>query len=149
MLRICIHCQSPFRPHHKVPNQKFCSNTKCQTARRLIWQKQKLKKDEDYKKNQAIAQKAWAKRNPEYWRNYRKNHPEYVRRNRMLQKRRNFRSRQRIKYPEINDQIIAKMNELDVKSNLLSGYYMLYPITNGKIAKMDKMLVKIELILKS
>ena len=115
----------------------------------MIWQKQKLKKDEDYKKNQAIAQKAWAKRNPEYWRNYRKNHPEYMRRNKMLQKRRNFRSRHRLNFPEINDQMIAKMDELGGKSKLLSGYYMLYPITNGKIAKMDEMLVKIELISKA
>lgn len=146
MLRICIYCQSPFRPHQKVPNQKFCSSAKCQTARRMRWQKQKLRKDDDYKKNQARAQNAWAKRNPEYWRNYRENHPEYVKRNRMLQKKRNIKSRHSFNYPEINSHMIAKMDELNGKFKLISGFYMLYPITSGKIAKMDKMLVKIELI---
>ena len=146
MLRICIHCQSPFRPHQKVPNQKFCSSAECQTARRMKWQKQKIKKDDDYKKNQARAQKAWAKNNPEYWRNYRESHPEYVRRNRMLQKKRNIKSRLGFNCPEISSQVIAKMDELHPKYHLISGYYMLYPIKSGKIAKMDEMLVKIEII---
>ena len=42
--------------------------------------------------------------------------------------------------------MIAKMDALNSKFELISGYYMLYPIASGKIAKMDKMLVKIELI---
>jgi hypothetical protein len=112
----------------------------------MRWQKQKLRKDDDYKKNQARAQNAWAKRNPEYWRNYRENHPEYVKRNRMLQEKRNIKSRHSFNYPEINSHMIAKMDELNGKFKLISGFYMLYPITSGKIAKMDKMLVKIQLI---
>ncbi len=149
MLRICIQCQSPFRPHIKVPNQKVCIKKKCQKARRLLWQKQKLQKDDDYKKNQTMAQKAWIKKNPDYWRNYRENHPDYVKRNRILQRKRNFKTRHGVKHLENKTPMIAKMDELIEKSSLISGYYMLYPIAGRRIAKMDEMLVKIEVITRS
>ena len=146
MLRICIYCQSPFRPHVKVPSQKVCFNHDCQKARRKEWQRRKIQNDDDYKKNQAIAQKAWATRNPDYWRNYRRAHPEYVERNRRQQKRRNIRSRYSPNLLENDPKMIAKMDDLKGKSCIISGYYMLYPISTGRIAKMDEMLVKIEVV---
>ena len=109
MLRICVSCHSPFRPHVKVPKQKFCSQLKCQKARRKEWQRRKIQNDEDYKNNQAIAQKAWASRNPEYWQNYRSAHPEYVERNRRLQKKRNIRSRYSLSLSENDPELIAKI----------------------------------------
>ena len=42
--------------------------------------------------------------------------------------------------------MIAKMDDLKGKSYIKSGYYMLSPISTGKIAKMDEILVKIEVI---
>jgi hypothetical protein len=45
--------------------------------------------------------------------------------------------------------MIAKMNDLKGKSSIKSGYYMLYPISTGEIAKMDEILVKIDVISKS
>ena len=41
---------------------------------------------------------------------------------------------------------IAKMDEYEGKNGLISGYYALYPIHIDRIAKMDGMLVKIEII---
>jgi len=38
------------------------------------------------------------------------------------------------------------MDGLTGKTNLSSGYYLLYPIVVGQIAKMDEMLVRIEVI---
>lgn len=86
MLRTCNYCQSLFHPHKKVPSQKFCSKNKCQKARWRQWQKQKMQNDVDYKKNQQEAQKEWCKKNPDYWRSYRKNHPGYVERDEVFQK---------------------------------------------------------------
>jgi hypothetical protein len=149
MLRICIYCQSPFRPHVKVPSQKVCFNHDCQKARRKEWQRRKIKNDDDYKRNQSNAQKAWTKRNPEYWQNYRSAHPEYVERNRRQQKIRNIRSRYSLILSENDPKMIAKMNDLKGKSSIKSGYYMLYPISTGEIAKMDEILVKIDVISKS
>lgn len=44
--------------------------------------------DSDYRADQQECQKAWREKNPDYWRNYRKEHPAYVERNRLLQKAR-------------------------------------------------------------
>ena len=146
MLRICIYCKSSFRPHVKVPRQKVCSKQSCQKARRKEWQRSKMQNDDDYKKNQAFARKIWATRNSEYWRNYRSTHPEYVERNRRLQKRRNIRSRYSLSFSETDPKMIAKMDDFRDKYCLNSGYYMLHPISKDKIANMDEMLVKIEVI---
>jgi len=146
MLRICIYCKSPFRPHQKVPGQKVCFNHNCQKTRRKEWQRKKIQNDDDYKKNQAIAQKAWAARNPEYWKNYRSAHPEYVERNRRLQKRRNIRYRYNLNLSKNDPKMIGKMDDLTDKSHINSGYYTLYPISTERNAKMDKMFVKIEVI---
>ena len=68
----CAHCGSRFTPAPQVPKQTYCSKTACQKARRRQWQKNKLQSDPDYRDNQARAQKAWAIRNPDYWRLHRK-----------------------------------------------------------------------------
>jgi hypothetical protein len=131
MIRICKHCQSPFRPHYKVPDQKYCSSRTCQKARRREWQKQKLQEDDAYKENQRDAQLAWQKKNPDYWRNYRNKHPDYVERNRRMQKKRNYNSRHGRNSHDAKEQMIAKMDEIIEKSNVNSVYYRLYPIIVG------------------
>jgi len=37
----------------------------------------KRQNDPDYHDNQSRAQRAWQKRNPDYWREYRREHPQY------------------------------------------------------------------------
>jgi hypothetical protein len=68
----CVNCSALFTITPQVPNQTYCSKDACQKKRRKEWQKKKRKIDQDYKDNQYRAQKAWADRNPEYWRMYRK-----------------------------------------------------------------------------
>lgn len=149
MLRMCKNCRSPFRPHIKVPGQKYCSKRECQKARRKHWQKIKLQEDDDYKKNKASAQKNWASKNPQYWKDYRKNHSGYVERNNALQKKRNLRSRGCSFHAQSKADVIAKMDELTQPFRLVSGYYVLVPVAVEKIAKMDEMLVRIEIITKA
>jgi hypothetical protein len=68
----CINCAGIFQPIPQVRNQIYCSKEACQKERRREWQKKKRKNDQDYKDNQYRAQRAWAERNPDYWRDYRK-----------------------------------------------------------------------------
>ena len=68
----CINCSAIFEQIPQVPNQLYCSKEKCQKERKRQWQEKKRKVDKDYKENQYRAQKAWAERNPNYWREYRK-----------------------------------------------------------------------------
>ena len=153
MFRICKNkdCVKPyFLPHAKVPNQQYCSNPDCQKARRRDWQRRKRASiDDDYKDNQERAQETWVKNNPNYWKNYREKNPEYAERNRSLQKIRNLRYRHRLKFENGKLDKIAKMDAYGQQKQILTGYYTLYPILIDPIAKMDGVLVKIDVIIGS
>lgn len=136
MEKTCPHCGKRFLPNPAVLNQQYCGSADCQKARKRKWQKQKLKNDPDYRDNQAAAQKAWRRRNKDYWRAYRKKNETYAEQNRLCQKERN-RQRRRI----------AKMDELRAKSLISPGHYRLVPLY-GKIAKMDELIVEIGVIAK-
>ena len=76
-------------------------------------------------------------RNPNYWREYRESHPEYVERNRVRQRERNAKVRGRS---------IAKM-DVSISSALLpSGIYHLSLVTDAGIAKMDVWTVEITVL---
>jgi hypothetical protein len=137
---ICVCCGARFELHPAVRGQKYCSRRECQRARRRRWQRQKLATDEAYRQNQAAAQQSWRARNPDYWRQYRCRHPEYVERNRELQRQRNERR-------EASGQgLIAKMDALTGCNNGVSGLWRLVPVGVDRIAKMDSLVVRIDVI---
>lgn len=146
MEKICEACKTIFLSHPKVPRQRFCSRKKCQKERRRRWQKQKRSEDKSYRENQAAAQAVWLKENPDYWQNYRANHPEYTMRNRLLQKQRNDNRRDTVHIPAFVKSKIAKMDELISKNEIISGRYILIPYNSKSVAKMDYLIAKIEVI---
>jgi hypothetical protein len=85
----CAACNRPFKTRSQCPRQAYCPRTECQRERRRRWQRAKRLTDPDYKYNQRNAQRAWARRNPNYWVQYRKSHPQYCKRNRQQQLVRN------------------------------------------------------------
>ena len=95
--------------------------------------------DKDYKANQYDAQKRWCRKNQDYWRRYRDEHPEYVKRNRQLQRVRNGRR------SADNRQChsIAKRYALTEKKVNISGYYKLIAADDQLIAKSDVSLVNL------
>ena len=135
----CKHCRTLFCPSPRNPNQKYCSNPKCQKARKRNWQRKKMQEDETYRLNQKDAQERWAAKRPDYWQNYREEHPEYTRRNREQQQRRNRVNRG---LSAIAKQI-AKMDALPGKEIDISGYYGLVTLQDLLIAKMDAKIIKI------
>lgn len=90
--------------------------------------------DPDYRANQRECNNAWKERNPGYWRNYRKSHPGYVERNRLLQKAR--RTRQ-------NASIFATAA---AKMDLPAGTRTYWLIPEEGVAKMDALPRKVVLI---
>jgi hypothetical protein len=84
--RICAACGALFTPFVHVPNQRYCSSTACQLARRRAWQHERLRIDPDYRANQANAQATWRARHPDYWRRYRETHPACRDRNCAMQR---------------------------------------------------------------
>ena len=71
--KYCPNCRKLFIARPQSPNQEFCSNGLCQKERRKRWRQKKMSADPDYRLNQSRAQRAWLDRNPDYWREYRKN----------------------------------------------------------------------------
>ena len=98
--------------------------------------------DKTYKANQHDSQKRWCRKNQDYWSRYRDEHPDYVKRNRQLQRVRN--SRRDAGKPQ--RQLIAKRYALGEKKPDISGYYKMIPANQRLIAKSDVLLVKIDLI---
>ena len=138
MEKTCLCCKRRFIPHPAVQDQRYCSDPRCQKARKRRWQKEKLSRDSDYRANQVEAQRQWRERNGDYWKRYREKNPVYAERNRLRQRERNQRRRLGTE--------IAKMDELKGKPLILSGRYRLVPFCNQGIAKMDELIVELGVI---
>jgi len=138
MDKVCERCKTSFTPLPTVKKQRYCGKPVCQKARKKVWQKMKLASDDDYRQNQAKAQKAWHEKRPGYWKEYRARNTAYTERNRLLQRERN---RRRKRAP-----VIAKMDESTPRNIIPFGRYLLTPVCNPGIAKMDEWVVEISVL---
>ena len=135
--RRCAACGAAFRPRSQVAAQMYCSAPDCQRARRRRWQRAKRRSDADYRENQARAQRAWVQGHRDYWREYRRTHPQYSESNRVAARQRRRAAR------------FAKMDASTAESRLPSGTYRLAPASAGEFAKMDAWIVEMTLISRS
>jgi len=135
--RRCASCEQAFRPRAQCRGQLYCGQAACQRERRRRWQRRKRQRDEDYRANQAQAQRVWAAGHRDYWRRWRAAHPEYTERNRLAQRRRDD-GRQASR--------LAKMDASPPISPLRSGRYRLVPWTGADLAKMDAWTVELTVI---
>ncbi|MEW6711901.1 MAG: hypothetical protein AB1403_18915 [Candidatus Riflebacteria bacterium] len=139
----CKHCGKSFEPHRSVSHQAYCSNHNCQKARKRNWQKQKLKKDPDYKANQKSSQKAWRDKNPQYMQAYRLRTPFYIQENRQQQRKRNDRRKKAdfcgsfIAFP--SSSLIVKMDELNPEQQRVSASISPLDFDSSLIVKMDEL----------
>jgi hypothetical protein len=136
--RPCAACGASFRPCPQIPTQRFCDQPDCQRERRRRWKRGKRQTDADYRENQARAQHAWSERHREYWREYRRQHPQYTERNRQQQRVRNARRGAR---EDLG--VIAKRNASEALGPEFSGTYVLTPVAEEAIAKRNAWTVKI------
>jgi hypothetical protein len=130
----CLACADIFQPSPRVAAQNYCRRSECQRERRKLWQKEKRKADSDYRENQLQCQRRWREAHSDYWRHYRDDHPDYVERNRTLQRGRHAAER---------TSQVAKMDAILPVRALPSGTYALREIGPGGVAKMDAWVVKI------
>lgn len=135
--RKCLACNKLFQPRPQSPDQTYCSKKTCQRERRRQWQQCKRESDPEYLENQNRAQKAWIERNPDYWRDYRNRHPQYVEENRAKQLIRNFK---------IRSSVIAKMDASNPGHAIPNGVYRLIALTSPVIAKKNGWTVSLTLI---
>ena len=127
---ICQHCGCSCQRNPRVKNQKYCSSRVCQNARRNLTNKTKIKKNSASRLLRQARNKRWRDAFPahEYQNKYRENHPDYVQRNRDLQKERN-KKRQRSPAP-----MIVKTYALSPQP-LQDGVYAGFEIKSEKIVK--------------
>lgn len=131
---ICIHCGEGFKRSPRHRNQEYCQNAECRKVGKAKWQKEKMRSDPDYRKNQKESYASWAKNNSDYWKKYRVRNPDKAQRNRLLQKVRNSRKKSNAaqKHCKMDPSQVAKMDP----SNPYpwpEGVFYLIPV----IAKMD------------
>jgi hypothetical protein len=91
--RCCPYCQRWFVPSVYRPQQAVCSQAECQQRRRRDYHRQKLASDAVYRKVAQESQKQWRDEHPDYLRQYRAQHPEAVARNRLRQQVRDQKPR--------------------------------------------------------
>lgn len=133
-MKRCVACGTYFQNRPQAPHQTYCSNPACQRERRQAWQRHKLQIDPDHRDNKSRAQQTWTQKNPDYWRQYRESHPEYVKRNRSMQRERNA-TRER--------QTIAKKDASIAEFPPPPGVYRIRLVAPGEIAKTDVCTIEI------
>lgn len=147
IMRRCQNCGCLFEVCNKVKKHDYCNKKKCRRARKRKWQKQKIKNDETYRKDQKEAQEVWLNNNPDYWKDYRRKNLKYTEDNRKKQRKRNQIQRAESVTESISKPI-AKMDALTHENNIISGKYELVPVGSDMIAKMDALIVEINTISK-
>jgi hypothetical protein len=135
---VCCSCGDVFERSVRHKNQCYCPKRECQRARKAAWKRYKMHTDPDYKFNQTLSNKKWAKANPGYWKAYRQRHPEKAERNRILQSIRNRRRSLKQKHRS-DEELIAKVDASIVNKFKVVGQYWLVPV----IAKVDASKVNI------
>ena len=126
----CHHCGKSVPCNHRIKKQKYCSSRLCQNARRRSWSKKGSFRPTEIRFMRKARNKRWRDTRPghEYQKQYRANHPDYVKRNREQQKGRN---KKRLNDPS---SMIVKTYALS-RQLLQDGLYRGFEIKNGKIVK--------------
>ncbi len=136
----CRHCGKtlPRNPRSKKA-QKYCSARLCQQSRKNAWGKKEYQTNKSHRKKRLASQKLCYERRlgHAYQAAYRRNHPEYERRNREQQKLRNNRCGKDPGSMIVNTDALSPRASID-------GAYALMPITKGgKIVNTDAFMVQL------
>jgi hypothetical protein len=128
----CLHCGDIFQCDPHIKNQKYCSKEDCQQARRRAWKKKQYHTNKTYRKKHLESQRVWRKQRPahQYQKEYRSSHPDYVIRNRELQKVRNKKRQKNIA------SMIVNGNALSLQPSI-TGAYALFEVKKRKDCKWE------------
>jgi hypothetical protein len=89
--RRCRYCQQLFQPSPFRPQQAVCSQLSCQQQRRRDYHREKIASDSVYQQVCLESPRKWRAVHPSYWKDYRRDHPRAVERNRQRQQLRDQR----------------------------------------------------------
>ena len=122
--------------------QRYCGSRACQQARRNLWEREKLRKDSNYKFKRQADKKKWYSNYPgdKYQSSYRTTHIEYSKTNHEKQSIRNQRRKEMLSLGKI-----VKTDALTSESITRQGLYVLLPYKKTdqkKIVKTDALIVQ-------
>ena len=140
----CACCHDKLPSILAVRNHRYCSKPECQKERKRLWHRQKLTTDSAYRESKADAQRKWSSAKSGYWKEYRANHPDYVKRNREKQRERTRKRPRKRDTPA--SPVIAKIDALSPQNVIPFGRYRLVPLAVDLIAKMDALIVEIGIV---
>jgi len=125
-MKKCPYCKTQFTPHPKVgERQKICGKPACKKALKSENNRKWRQRNPEYYCDDYPRLKDWLEENPGYLKDYRGNHPEYVKKNREAQRIRDRRKKLRLdiqaqlkrQAPEITNQL-WKLSNLDIQAQL-------------------------------
>jgi hypothetical protein len=77
----CAFCQCRYKPDPRTyRHQLACSKLRCRRKRKSHANQKWIKKQPDYGRYRTKKIHSWARSFPNYWQEYRRNHPEYTKR---------------------------------------------------------------------
>ncbi len=141
----CHHCGEEVSRNVRIKKgQKYCKAKECRKASRRSWKKKKYATDSEYRKKCQDNTKEWQKDQPayKYQQGYRAKHPDYVKRNRELQ---------RIRYKERKKACNCISSKI-VNRNTFAGYpsagnvYKIIPLQDEKIVNRNTFMARIQLL---
>ena len=80
---IYVSCKKPYNRNPRQKKQRYCGAPACQRARKNEWQREKMKSDPKYRKDQKQANKDWLNKRPGYWKDYLRKNPKRKLRNKL------------------------------------------------------------------
>lgn len=143
--RRCAACRKLFHPRPQSPGQTFCSAAPCQRERKRRWQKARRVTDPDYRENDVQANRQWRRRHPDYWRAYRRKHPQSAIQNRAQQRARDRRKRPPVP-PQPPTLDLANEDASIRPFPVETGTYRMVPVAQDDLANENVWLVKIALV---
>lgn len=158
----CLHCGKNLPSNFRLQTkQKYCSDEECQKARISRWKRNQYKKSRSYRKKSKDNQKLWRKHYPadQYQKEYREKHPEYVKRNRELQRERNKKRKKEpvsvivktdalvlqprddgaYELSKVKKNMIVNRNALSLQPSI-NGAYALFKLKEKKIVNRNTLL---------
>jgi hypothetical protein len=138
---LCQHCGETVLCNPCVKNQKYCSSKECRRASRRFWKRKNYASNKSYRQKCLKSQKVWREQRPahQYQQEYRESHPEYVKHNRALQRKRN-KKRQKSQVPTI-----VNRNTLSLQPG--DGHtYALMQVKDGKIVNRNTFMVRMQVL---
>jgi len=108
----CEFCHEWFRPHPRSPHQRCCSTPACQKKRKTAAKKKWWSNNPDYGKSRKPKIQAWAKKYPDYWRKYRHEHPDYVKKEHRRRRSAHKRAKSAAKQDAVRKLSVEKLESI-------------------------------------